>query len=411
MSPRRRVRTNRHRAERPGPAAALALGAALRQARTEAGLDPRALADRIGVPAELVVSTEQGRLADVDAAQLMRTVRRTAELLGADVDGMLRLALEALEETQREGGGLAPRGPGAEQHARSPRGATAPTPPVGPGTLMATSPRAAAISAFGATTGLLGEAAAVPSLLGAPTYAFVASRPSEPRSLAHLEAFQRTAQFPASGPGPRTQIQALPLPGSGLASLHPELLPRAVPAAGRRPVRRAPLVLRLVVWLVALALVVAAGALVVAHVHRAWLARLHLVATNGTSHAIPKPQALTQSTPHSTRSAAIETVTTATDAAGLLVTVRASTYAVRVAALAPVWVEATVPGSFSPEFAGVLQSGTRIFTPVDGRLALELGAARVLVAVLLHNRPVPGFLYEPSAVPVVLNFVGASRGH
>jgi hypothetical protein len=165
--------------------------------------------------------------------------------------------------------------------------------------------------------------------------------------------------------------------------------------------RRASPVLLVAVWSAVLLLVLGAVGISIDHWRPAWLAKIHLVSGPPTTTHRSHGGASTGASPRITETSSGPGLAT--------VTVPASEFQVVVATQGPCWIHVTTPLSVTPLFSATVPPGTtKIFTSGHGQLSLELGASRVLVAVQIRGKTVPGWLFAPSAVPEVVNFRSAT---
>jgi len=201
-----------------------------------------------------------------------------------------------------------------------------------------------------------------------------------------LRAFTSTAEVP------RVQHRSPTVSGQQVAF------------GGRRP--KAPLGLRLAVWATALLVVVGAALIWVNHqypslFHPAPAAATHAPVTPGTA-APARPKAGT-STPSS------GVVFTQGGPTSGSVTVSSAQYTVTVSAQAPCWVKVTTPGGAPALFQAVMQPGAQeTFHPANGQLAVNFGASKVTVTVLVGSAHTPSWQWSPTAAPFQLSFTSTS---
>ena len=209
---------------------------------------------------------------------------------------------------------------------------------------------------------------------------------------AHLRAFTQTAEVPQVGgwSGHATNGHTSYVGTGGLPAI-------------TRPVvvRPAPYALRMLVWVTAGLLAVGLAGVAVHHWRPKWLAEADLV-----HHVrVPKP-----GTPFTLPPPHVQTITQTSSGPGsAAITVRASQYAVVVAAWQPCWVQAETPLSFTPSFNQTLATGqSHTFDSGDGQLTLHLGASFVTIEVEVGNKVVPGWVFKPSSAPFVINFTSTT---
>ncbi|HVC70996.1 MAG TPA: RodZ domain-containing protein [Acidimicrobiales bacterium] len=350
------------RQQEPSPAR---YGPELRHAREQLDLSLSVIQDRTGIHSRDLEALEEGdlsRFRDERAAQV--AVRRFADTVGLDAVEMSR-AVEEQWRTVADASALALTGvTGKTRGTEKTRG-----PAVTPGDLRAS--------------------AAVPVV-----------SPSISRPLAeapHLRAFTQTAQVPQVA-GASAGRPTLP-PGLRFDSTD------AIPVTTRpmAPDRRqASTGLRVTVWTLVLLLLVGVTGLSIDHWRPAWLAKIHLVASG--------PKASGHSHPTGgTRSVGPIVTSSPSGPRAATVTVRSPAFQVVVATQGPCWIQVTSPASATPVFSSTVPAGTtKIFTSSQGQLSLELGASRVLVAVQILGKTVPGWVLAPSSVPYIATFRSAS---
>jgi cytoskeletal protein RodZ len=230
----------------------------------------------------------------------------------------------------------------------------------------------------------------------------------------HLQAFTRTAQTPAVGgsSGSGLAVGTTGLYGTGQVFAQTGMYPAAAPLRIRQVVRPAPWPVRLLLWCVVVALVIAGTGLVVAHVRPQWMRDAHLahVPHSATTPGAGNKAATGSTSTPSTTPGSSSIVTTGTPGpTGTPVTVQAAEYAIVLTTLAPCWVEATAPGT-PAVFNKTLPAGAKeVLTPASGQLNVELGAAGVVLAVAVNGKTVPGWTFTPTTAPVTLLFSNSAN--
>ena len=372
------VRRRRARG-RKQPSTPAAVGTALLRARQQLGLGLVDVRDRTGVPVPVLEALEAGDLAAVNLETAAIGLRRYADLVGLDGEGLCR-SLRLVPEGTLVGAGA---GAGAGGRAGA---ASAPAPPF-------------TVAPAGHPPGTEGFAGHLRRYPGDGT---------------HLQAFTQTAQVPSVGGAPAAGAWSAGGHDSyGSDQLHGStgMYPSTPPLRIRQRVRPAARPVRWLVWLTGVLLVVASAGLVVAHVKPSWMRTLHLVrvphrvvphAASGTG--VSGTGAGThQASGQGTGSAVV--TTGAPGPAGTTVTVRAGQYTVVLDTLAPCWVMATTPQASTPALNTTLPAGTKqVLTPVDGQLTVEVGAAGVVVTVQIGGKTVPGWSFTPPDAPMTLVF-------
>ena len=184
----------------------------------------------------------------------------------------------------------------------------------------------------------------------------------------------------------------------------PTVSGQQVAFGGRRP--KAPLGLRLAVWATALLVVVGAALIWVNHqypsvFHAAPAAAIHAPVTPGT--AAPAGPKTGTAVPSG------GVVFTQGGPTSGSVTVSSAQYTVTVSAQAPCWVQVTTPGATAPLFGAVMQPGSQqTFHPANGQLAMNLGASKVTLAVLVGSAHTPSWHWSPTSAPFQLSFTSTS---
>jgi hypothetical protein len=221
-----------------------------------------------------------------------------------------------------------------------------------------------------------------------------------PGDRSHLLSFTQTAQVPGVRSVAPTNVNRYNDAGALLAGREFTYFP---------PTRPAPLALRAAVWLTAMLVVVGGIGLAAHHYDPQLLVSLHLVKSAQGPASTPTSQ--TQSTtaptaPPVTVATVIETSNTPNSAA---VQVNATQYSVVVTPSAPVWTQVEVPGTTAPVFEGTLQAGeTKTFSGASGPLAVNLGAAKVTLQVLVSGKAVSGWSLTPPVAPYTVTFSPAT---
>jgi transcriptional regulator with XRE-family HTH domain len=347
------------------------VGALLRSARAEQGIELAEIRDRTGVSRELLEALEAGEPGRIsDSSSAISAVRRMADLLGLNTNELTVMFVRAWVEAKTSSDvplllEWPPVLPPASGTYRE---------PAGTGVVELASRQLAR---------------SVTELERRPGRA-VGHLARYSGSPAHLTGFTQTAQVPAVAwrPDPRTSVlPAIPMKA-------PQS-PPGTPGGGRR---RAPFALRALVWLVLALLVVAGAGLVTAHYRPSWLKKLHLLRTGSTHVTVGSSISPSSAVP------AVRTVSSSGATANVVV--HARNYEVRVAAFNRVWIQATAPSSYTEIFSGTLAPGqSQTIDPVNGQLTLELAATSAVVVVDVGGKILPGWFFTPTAVPFYLNFV------
>ena len=384
--------TRRRGARRQRDPSVASYGPELRQARTQLDLALDVIQDRTGIRSRDLEALENGDLSGFrDERAALVAVRRYADTVGLDAIPM-SLAVEAQWRSVADAAsaaltGMTPQTRGDVRHG--------PSIPVLAGPVLG-----GAVSGGPATTGpVVTRPAASGPVLSGPVISRPTPSPATSRPVGdspHLRAFTQTAQVPRV---------------AGAAPVRPTLPPGlrfdstdAIPVTQRQTYQPPPPTstsLRVAIWTLVLLLFVGVAVISVDHWRPGWLAKIHLTASG--------PAATT--TPHGAKPGAKAPIVTSTPsgANGSTVTVHSSAFQVVVATQGPCWINVTSPASSVPVFSSTVPAGTtEIYTSVNGHLSVELGASRVLVAVQILGKTVPGWILAPSAVPYVATFHSAS---
>jgi hypothetical protein len=353
-------------------------GPDLHQARERLGLSLETVQDRTGVRLLHLEALEAGDLSRLpDEKIALIAVRRFAEVVGLDGAAMTRSVAElwrkVMDAPTPDLTGT-PRGPRKDPRPSAtvpvigvpiipiPVGTAAAGTPI-PGNSVAASPVASHLSRF-------------------------------PTDTSHLRAFTQTAQVPQVES--RTVRPSLP---PGLRFDSTDSLPVTRRSHRDRP--PIPMALRVAVWTTLVLLVVSGVGIAVHHYRPAWLAKIHLVGTAGTSVRS-----------HGTTAPAYHGPLVSDTAAGRLsaaVAVHSPVYEVVITTQAPCWLHVSSPTSFAPLFAATVPAGTtKTFTSGNGQLSVELGASHAIVTVQILDKTIPGWSLTPSSAPFVVNFHSVS---
>ena len=337
----------------------VSIGLLLRTTRERKGLDLLAVHDQLGQPITVLDALEAGNLANLpNQAVALSTLRRYAALLGLDGD---RLVLQLLEAWSSQ-----PQG----------------------------------------THRLAGREFDHPSM--APLVTTLTSSPE------HLLAFTETGRVPAVSPGAATSAgfatgnyHDLTGPPTGMLTVVPKEEIRATKRARRRARRRrrAPVTLRLVTWLVLLAVLAGAAGLALDRWRPQLLVNWHVLklATPGAGTGSSGGGPGSAPTKASGRNSVVTLVSSGTN--GATYHVRASSFTVTLATSAPCWVQVSTPASAKPSSQGVQQRGQVVhYATKQGSLAVEVGSSAVLLGIGVGGKNV--FLAHPTSAPFTYTFDG-----
>ncbi len=346
------------------------IGLLLRTTREGKGLDLLTVHDQIGRPITVLEALEAGDLADLpDQAVALSTLRRYATLLGLDGD---RLVLQLVEAWSSQ--------------------------PTG-------------------TQQLAQRELDHPSM--APLVTALTSSPE------HLRAFTETGPVPVVGPAAATgtgfaagSFHGLTGPPTGTLTVVPKEEIRQTKRAQRRARRRrrAALPLRLVTWVVLLAVVAGAAGLGLDRWRPQLLARWHVLTlaapeatSSGSGPGAGQPAtgsgsaAKKGTTKVSSRHSVVTLATSGTN--GATYHVKASGFTVTLATSAPCWVQVSTPASAKPSSQGVQQRGQVVHYAAKGSLAVEVGSSAVLLGVEVGGKNV--FVAHPTSAPFTYTFNGS----
>lgn len=355
------------------------LAVALRRARTRQGLRLEDVSARTGLPLEQLQALETGTVDRIpDRVAILRTLRRYADFLGLPGE---RFVLSVVDHW--------PTAPAAALAIRP-----VPDPATG---------RSAPVAGPGLDTGVLPAA----SLAGAGTGVGTGTTP---RTRAVGAGATRTDVPRAAAVPPGFQTATTQVPGHATVAdtgVVPPYQPRAGGArpGGPRP-RQAhtPLGLRVLVGLVALAVVVGIAGLVVHRYEPHWLDDLGI--THAPDHGTTTGTTTGPSSSTSTTSASQFAVTDATSTAATI-SVRSSSFVVQVQSVGGTsWVQTTQSGKSTPTFGGIVAEGqTQQFT-VQHSMVMVVGSVAAHVDVLVGHESVG--TYVPPAAPFTITFQSAS---
>ena len=331
------------------------VGARLRQAREERGLDLLTVHDRIGRPITQIEALEAGDMdALPDEGLAVSTLRRYATLLGLDGDAMTDRFL-------------------TERAAYGDLSATRATPAV--------------------TT----------------VVAAVTSGPD------HLRAFTETGEVPQVG-GRVTSAAGTSGTSDYAVSVGPPtgtipVVPRADLRKSRRSVARArrrmhaPRTLKVLTWTVAVLLVaVVAGFVMLAAAPRT-LANAHILRVVPAGSAAAGGSSGGAASPGTTVPAghqAFPVVPTGSTGNSASYAVATRTFNVVVATSGPCWVQITSSSSATPLVSGVQPAAKILTFPAQGTMTVEVGSSAVLVGVTIKGKN--AFTDAPKAAPFTYTF-------
>ena len=176
--------------------------------------------------------------------------------------------------------------------------------------------------------------------------------------------------------------------------------------AGSRRRAKAPFGLRLAVWATAV-LVVAGGALL--WVNHQYPSLLRSTTASGTQAAAATTPTTAPAPTKRGGSSSPGVVLTQSGPASADVTVSSDQYTVVVSAQAACWVQVAAPGGGAPQFDSVMRAGSQqTFHPTNGQMAMNLGASKVTVAVLIGSGHNPSWQWSPTDAPFQLSFTSTS---
>jgi len=238
------------------------------------------------------------------------------------------------------------------------------------------------------------------SVVGAPT-GVVAMAGSEQD---HLRAFTQTGPDPRVGGNSRSYNGWFGQAGPPTGTL--SVIPREQIKETRkiqrkvRRTRQAPLLLRLVTWLVLVALLVVLAGVGIRHWKPQLLVQWHIAPANGALYQPPVSSATTKPTqPVATatvKQASTDNLTAAT------YTVSAAHFKVILTTTAPCYVEVTSPASVNPIVSDVQPPNVTKSYPADGSLTVNIGAGGVSISVSVNGKSI--FTTVPEHAPFSYTF-------
>jgi len=395
------------------PASVGELGEALRRAREERGLDISTAAGRTGLPEGQLRALETGAVEWIpDHVHVLTTLRRYADFLGLPGDHFVvvlvdnwPLAAHPPLVPLHEAGGRRMPGAGGNGGRETDAPSTRASDP------DATTPLPDATTPVpDATTGLL--RAVGPAGAASPAVPAAGAATRAVRTVHAGPALPAAWLGPGLATGPATAQVPVVMPATGVV--------RAVEEPDPRRLARPPLGLRLVVALVALALVAGVAGLVVDHLRPQWLRDIGV--TSATS---PGPARATSPLPASahptgsrqapprqpppagavTEPAASPHLRAVTGIfhvapngpAGATATIRSSSFVVRVIAEGgSSWIQATDAQHVTPIFTGTLGPGQSQTFKASRALTVQVGAAAAHLYVAVRGK-LAGYVFPPAA--------------
>ena len=336
------------------PATAAGIGKVLRAARLGRGTSLAEVHAQTGISPAEIRALEDGLIERFpDQITTISYMRQYAWQLGLDGDELTLRLLGGKDQAKHARADHPEIQPGSLGHDRPPAASAQ------GGVLQATFSREPPIS-NASHTQHLDDTAAIP-----------------------IYSFQDTSEIPVVG-------------GAG-----PEL---ATTITRRRSRKRAPFVLRALVWLCLIVTCLAAGALAINHFRPQWLRSLHLTGspTARTHTSVTRKPARAISKPAFTK--VHSSATSATWS------VPQRSFTVTVSATHPCWVAVSTTNSAqsSPAFEGVLQPGQVRSFHANGWLNVRLGAAGATLSISAAGQPI-GTLTPPVA-PYTFIFSTSTNG-
>ncbi|HEY3941535.1 MAG TPA: helix-turn-helix transcriptional regulator [Acidimicrobiales bacterium] len=372
------------REEAVEPVSVPEIGRFLRRERTQQGLSVPEVSAAMGVPADSLEALEAGTVDRLpDRIHTVKVLRRYADFLGLPGAAYALVLIEHWPSSAAAAAVVNVHA-GAPLHPASW--------PAGPSGSVGNPDDTATIPAVGARWALPGTGDLPVGGHGAAP---------------------ATGATPATGAVASTGVGlGVELPGGSITDGGGEDPPTAqvprvfdetgpLPVIGMTPQERSggSLVLRVLVTVLALALVVGIAGIVVNRVRPQWLQKLGIT-TSPTS-----APTTTTTAPGSTTTTSPDVFTQVSATSGSATfAVRAKSFEVTVSAVgSATWVSATLPGSSDSLFAGIVQAGDKQpFTVHQQGLALEIGSSAARVAVTVGNQPPSN--YVPPAAPFSMTF-------
>jgi transcriptional regulator with XRE-family HTH domain len=350
------------------PASVPELARTLRRARTRQGLRLEDVSARTGLPLDELERLESGVVGRLDdRVATVKALRTFANALGLSGDHYALSLVEHWPADRPTRPASVTVGGGAHD-------------PTGTVAAAATAPAAAPTAAAGATTAM------VPQVTTAAI----------------------TGPLPAAVAVGGPQVWSDPTP---VAVVDTGSIP-AVSGVPHRPRRHrpdgTPVWLRVLVGVVAVAVLVGVAGLVVQAVQPSWLRAIgitHAPDHPGTTGPAPRSGTSATSTTAATQTAGLRLASTTPTAATF--TVRATTFTVETSAVGnPSWVQITEPGQSAPLYAGVLEAGQSKSFSTQHALVVEIGSSAAHLFVSSAGKNL-GF-YFPKAAPYTVTFNAAT---
>lgn len=397
------------------------VGAVLHAARARAGITLSDIHDRTGISWRQLEALEAGSLgAFPDDRSLLVALRRFADVVGMEADPLAE-AVHRIRQAER----VEPPAKEAVTDSGSPTvgAARLPITPAG---------------------GLASPDVTEPGEGGPPTAAL-----QGPLTGSQADGLADTSPRPGAGSPVTAQVPSVASAANGgsaaavVTSAAPTVTATSIirgvsstgydpptgvlPAVGPRP-RRAPtpLPLRIVIWVVVVALAAGLAALGLHRVAGRWVrsARSFTSSIFGDTTTSVAHRGGTSPTHGAARPAAASTARRApasrslsaprlssTSATTATATIASTSYRVVVTDIHAAWISVSAPPGGRVLFTGILNAGqVKTFAPSAGRLAIDFGGAQLHVTVQEGTRAVPHWSFAPATVPFTLTFAGQGAG-
>lgn len=327
------------------------IGALLREAREERGLDLLAVHDRLSRPITQLEALESGDLDSLpDQALALSTLRRYAAFLGLDGDALALRMIDAWSASPSS----------TDRPPRNDNGTAATT------VVAAVSTGPDHLRAFTQT----GPVPKVRGRSNAPVgnYGYDVATTGPP-----------TGTFPVV---PRQELKQSR---------------RAVAKARRK--ERAPRALKVITWVVGVLLIVALAGSVILAQRPQWLASAHILrivepgGTQASAGTTSPAKGSTQAAPVVPTGASGQTST---------YSVNTRAFVVDITTTGPCWVQVTSSGSPTPLVSGVQPAGRKLSYPAQGIMTVQVGSSAVVVGISVKGKVV--FYNAPHSTPYTYVF-------
>lgn len=348
------------------------IGRVLRRARTRQGLRFEDVAVRTGLPVDQLEALEAGAVAAIpDRVVILKTLRRYADFLGLPGERLVVTMVELW-----------------------------PAPGSAPGKVTATNPTVTGPGTEGLGTGSRRRPGDPPTAVVGPVPGPSATGVLAPAG--HLAGGIDTGVYQELDPTAAHPAFRPPGPGPVDPLVSPALSAPDRARSGNR--QGGPRALRLLVILVAVAIVVGVTGLILYRAEPHWFDHL------GLGHDTSATTSTTRATSSTSRGHPVpaDSVTfTTTSAYSGTADVKVSNASLRIAVTSgQCWVDVTSAGQSSPLYAQLINSGNQQDFPIGQTLTVQLGSAAGHVFVVRHGKVIGSYI--PQMAPFTLTVSGPS---